>query len=185
MPILGALTGFLLLFGTATATQPVIKPVASVRPHYTVTLTAYNAVPDQTSDHPLVTASGAYSNPEVIAARSQDLGAELPFGTIIELDGSNITSNDTCGYNVVAPHIGYRVIEDTMNVRYTNRIDVLLDTKTNYVSSGGRVVNAAVVLGLCKGVTIRVVGHVNFNQIPKTQAELAAIVEKNSGLALK
>ena len=184
MPILGALTGFLLLFGTAT-TQPVIKPVASVRPRYTVTLTAYNAVPDQTSDHPLVTASGAYSNPEVIAARSQDLGAELPFGTIIELDGSNITSKDTCGYNIVAPHIGYRVIEDTMNARYTNRIDVLLDTKTNYLSSNGRIVNAAVVLGLCRGVVIRVVGHVNFNQIPKTQAALAAIVEKRNGLALK
>ncbi len=183
MPILGALTGFLLLFGTTTATQPV-KPAAPVSPSYTVTLTAYNAVPDQTSDHPLVTASGAYSNPEVIAARSQDLGAELPFGTIIELDGSNITSKDTCGYNFVAPHIGYRIIEDTMNVRYTNRIDVLLDTKTNYISDG-RVVNAAVVLGLCKGVTIRVVGHVNFSQIPKTQAELAAIVEEGNGLALK
>lgn len=184
MPILGALTGFLLLFGTTTAAQPV-KPVAQVRPSYTVTLTAYNAVPDQTSDHPLVTASGAYSNPEIIAARSQDLGAKLPFGTIIELDGSNITSKNTCGYNIVAPYIGYRIVEDTMNVRYTNRIDVLLDTKTNYISSDGRVINAAVVLGLCKGITIRVVGHVNFNEIPKTQAQLVAIVERSNGLALR
>ncbi len=192
MPILRALMGFSLLFGATTlpggniaTSQTPTAPVVSAEPSYTVTATAYNAVPAQTSDHPFVTASGAYSNPEIIAARSQDFAAELPFGTIIEIDGSNISSNDTCGYNVVAPHIGYRVIEDTMNARYTKRIDILFDTKTNYVAPNGSVVNAADVLGLCKGVVIRVVGHVDFNHLPKTQAELAAIVEKNGVLAMK
>jgi 3D (Asp-Asp-Asp) domain-containing protein len=179
--------GFSLLLGamalpTGNTTAP--QPVASVSPTYQVALTAYNAVPEQTSDHPLETASGAYSNPEIIAARSQDFAAELPFGTIIELDGSTVSQNNTCGYSVVAPHIGYRVIEDTMNARYTNRIDVLLDTKTNYTAPDGSAVNAATVLGICKGVTIKVVGYVGFNHLPKTQAELAAMVEKNTALAL-
>ncbi len=183
--------GFSLLLGSMSfsvrnaAAPTIVAQTATVMPSYTVTLTAYNAVPEQTSNHPFVTASGAYSNPEIIAARSQDLADELPFGTIIQLDGSNISSDNTCGYNVVVPHIGYRVIGDTMNARYTNRIDVLLDTKTNYIAPNGSVVNAANVLGICKGVTIRVVGHVDINHLPKTQAELAAIVEKSGALAVK
>ncbi len=170
--------GFLLLSGGAASAQ------ADVLPGYTVTLTAYNAVPAQTDGDPLITASGAYSNPEVVAARSRDLADELPFGTIIELDGSGISSDGTCGYSVVAPRIGYRVIADTMNPRYTDRIDVLLDTKKDYATTDKGMKNAAHILGICKGVTIRVVGYVDINHIPKTQAALARIVE-GSGLALK
>ena len=179
MTILGALMGFLLLSGGAMAMPA--QAAAPTLPSYTVMLTAYNAVPGQTDSNPLETASGAYSNPAVVAARSRDLADELPFGTVIELDGSNITENNTCGYNVVAHRIGYRVIADTMNARYTNRIDVLFDTGANYVAANGNVTNAAAVLGICKGVTIRVVGHVDINHIPKTQAGLASLVESGSG----
>lgn len=163
---------FLLSGGTEPASA-----AASALPNYTVMLTAYNAVPGQTDSTPLETASGAYSNPEIVAARSRDLAEELPFGTIIELDGSNIAAENTCGYSVVARRIGYRVIADTMNPRYTKRIDVLFDTQANHTLSGGRTLNAAKVLGICKGVTIRVVGHVPINRIPKTQAGLAALVQ--------
>lgn len=190
MPILGALMGFSLFLGAASfPNQNAVAPrtVASAPvaiPGYSVTLTAYNAVAAQTDNNPFETASGAYSNPEVIAARSGNLADELPFGTIIELDGSN-ASNDTCGFGAVAPLVGYRVIEDTMNPRYTDRIDVLFDTKSNYVRTNGTEINAANILGICKGVTFRVVGHVDFNHIPKTQEQLAALVGKASQLALK
>ncbi len=189
MPILGTLMGFSLLlgpasfsFGNVVAPQP--EPAA---PGYAVTLTAYNAVPAQTDANPLETASGMFSNPEVVAARSQNLADKLPFGTIIELDGSNISSGDTCGYSVVAPLIGYRIIADTMNARYTDRLDVLFSTKAEYTTGDGREVNAANVLGVCKGVTFRVVGHVDINDmkdLPKTQSDLAALVSKSSTLAL-
>ncbi len=189
MPILGALMGFSLFFGFApfssgnvAVAQPV-APVASVLPGYLVTLTAYNAVAAQTDSNPFETASGAYSNPEVVAARSGNLTGMLPFGTIIEIDGSN-TPSDSCGFSLVKPLIGYRVIEDTMNPRYTNRIDVLFNTKDNFIRTDGRTMNAANILGICKGITIRVVGHVDINHIPKTQAELAALVEGGGGLAL-
>ncbi len=189
MPILGTLMGFSLLFGAAPLSlgNAVAPQLAPATPGYTVTLTAYNAVPAQTDDNPLETASGMFSNPEIVAARSQNLAAKLPFGTIIELDGSNITSADTCGYSIVAPLIGYRIIADTMNARYTDRIDVLFGTKADYATAGGHKLNAANVLGICKGVTFRVVGHVAINDmkhLPKTQSELAALLGKSSTLAL-
>ena len=126
MTILGALMGFLLLSGGASSALPAhaTAPKVPVVPSYAVTLTAYNAVPEQTDNSPLETASGAYSNPEIVAARSRNLADELPFGTIIEVIGPSV-SNNPCGYDIVAPLIGYRVIADTMNARYTDRIDIL------------------------------------------------------------
>jgi len=182
--------GFFLLSGATMATAPASVPVAPALPSYPVTLTAYNAVPEQTDDSPLETASGAYSNPEIIAARSQDLAKELPFGTIVELviEGP-VLSGNSCGYNIVKPIIGYRVIADTMNARYTDRIDVLFDTDSNYTLADGKVKNAGMILGICNGITARVVGFVNLNKtsrIPKTQSELVALVNGTSKtIALK
>lgn len=174
--------GFLLLSGAPKAPPVVEVPTL---PSYTVAMTAYNAVPEQTDESPFETASGAYSNPEVVAARSQDLAAELPFGTIIQIDGPS-TVQESCGYSVVASKVGYRVIADTMNVRYTNRIDVLLDTDTNYVMGDGNVESAGSVFGVCREVSVHVVGYVSINRMPKTQAELAAIVNSGkSALAVK
>jgi len=171
MTTLGALMGFFLLPSASLA----LSASAPVLPSYPVTITAYNAVSSQTDGNPFETASGAYSNPEVVAARSQDLRDELPFGTIIEIDGSNATK-EKCGYSVVAPLVGYRVIADSMNVRYTDRIDILLHSKAEYATTDKGMKNPAEVLGICKGVTIRVVGYVSINHIPKTQTELAAII---------
>lgn len=179
--------GFLLLSG-GTIAVPAHAQVSKtpVAPGYSVTLTAYNAVPAQTDSTPFETASGAYSNPEVVAARSQNLAEKLPFGTIIELEGSDISAENTCGYSVVAHDIGYRVIADAMNPRYTDRIDVLFNTRAEYATTDRGMKNAAQILGICKGVTFRIVGHVDINRIPKTQAELAALVTgKTSTLALK
>lgn len=171
-----ALMGF-FLFSGATMAMPAhaMAPRMSALPNYAVTLTAYNAVPEQTDSDPLITASGAYSNPEIVAARSSDLADELPFGTIIEVIGPSV-SNNNCGYKIVAPIIGYRVIADTMNVRYTNRIDILFHTESNYKMADGKTKNAGTILGICDGASIRVVGRVDVNRIPKTQKELAVLV---------
>src|SRR3989344_6217950 len=97
---LTALMGFLLLSsGALSIPAHAQAPEAPSQPSYAVTLTAYNAVAAQTDSNPLVTASGAFSNPEVVAARSQDLADELPFGTIIEIAGPS-TPNNNCGYNI-------------------------------------------------------------------------------------
>lgn len=144
-------------------------------PSYEVNLTAYNAVEAQTDSNPLITASGAYSNPDIIAARSTDLADELPFGTVIAIEPSAATSSPGCGYDVVKDEIGLRVVGDSMNPRIHNTVDVLLEHS-----------KSARTLGVCKDVTVVVVGHINMNKLsklPKTQEQLQAMLD-NGALAI-
>jgi 3D (Asp-Asp-Asp) domain-containing protein len=142
---------------------------------YTVHVTAYNAVPEQTDSNPFVTASGAPSNPEIVAARSRDLAEELPFGTVIAFEYSG-QNDPSCGFTAVEHLIGYRVIADTMNARMTNKVDLLFD-QTDTVRHGGVERNPSKVFGVCGDVTIRVVGHLDIDEIPATQAELAELFD--------
>jgi 3D (Asp-Asp-Asp) domain-containing protein len=190
--------GLLFVSGGAPAVFPASPLVYQPAPHmsafsfmpeYPVTLTAYNAVPEQTDSDPDITASGAFSNPEIIAARSRDLAEALPFGTIIEIDGSK-ASKKNCGYDIVAPIIGYRIVADTMHQRFTDRIDILFSTEANYQFPNKKVKNAGLILGICKGVTVRVVGKIDRTamlNLPKTQGELSVIVHggADTGLARK
>lgn len=140
---------------------------------YQVSMTAYNAVPGQTDDNPFVTASGMASNHEVVAARSRDMAAELPFGTVIRVERST-KDTPSCRFGEVEHQIGYRIIADTMHQRWVHKIDVLFD-QTDTVPVNGRMVNPAVALGHCGNVTITVVGKVDMKDPPTTQAELAAM----------
>jgi len=191
MPFLiTALVGFLVLPFSATAPLPAEASFATTKvgvsaklaladsksavAPFTVQLTAYNALPEQTDATPFVTASGSFSNPEVIAARSNDLKGTLPFGTVIALTQVGTDSN-SCKYSKVESQIGYRVIADSMNPRISNTVDVLLDqNKTVWVD--GREVNPGIALGRCGQVSIQIVGQMNVKDIPETQAELAAMV---------
>lgn len=141
-----------------------------------VLMTSYNAVPEQTDGNPHVTASGASTNPEVIAAVSKDLryGA-LPFGTVIAIE-RDAADSENCGFSKVEHLIGYRVIADAMHSRKTNQIDVLLD-QTDAVVVRGKEMNPSLALGMCSGVTVRVVGEINIRDIPSTQEELRKLVE--------
>jgi 3D (Asp-Asp-Asp) domain-containing protein len=138
---------------------------------YTVKLTAYNAVPEQTDGDPSTTASGVASNSEVIAARSLDLADKLPFGTVVQITRTGLDTPG-CKFHAVEPQIGYRVIADTMNSRWTNRVDVELDA-ANKVKVEGKATNPGIALGVCSTVTVKVVGHIPLSRIPDTQAELA------------
>ena len=176
--VITALMGLFILSGTgvgsaawaATDTPAIISPL----PSYSVTLTGYNAVPEQTDSDPFTTASGAYSNPEVVAARSIDLADKLPFGTVIAIEPSD-TSDPNCGYPLVAQKVGLRVIADSMNPRMHDKVDLLFGTNAT-VQVGGEPRNAAIALGVCSGVRIVVVGHIDIAQIPKTQRELAQLI---------
>lgn len=153
--------------------RKVAEAKAEVTRTYQVKLTAYNAVPSQTDSDPSVTASGAASNSEVIAARSMDLAGKLPFGTVVRVTR---TANDTpgCNFHKVEPYIGYRVIADSMNARWTNRVDVELST-ADKVKVEGKSLSAAYALGLCGNVKIDVVGYIPVSRIPDTQEELARL----------
>lgn len=162
----------LLIMSNAGASSLAMEPVL---PTYTVSMTGYNAVPEQTDGDPHTTASGAFSDPDVVAARSVDLADELPFGTVIEIDTDSATSSPNCGLSVVDKHMGLRVIADSMHPRKRNQIDILLPNEKT-VRAAGKVVNPAVALGVCKGVTIKVVGKIDIKNMPKNQTELRLAV---------
>ncbi len=180
--------GLFLLSGAAVIPARAEAPAAPLPPTLAVRLTGYNAVPEQTDEDPLMTASGAYANAEVVAARSRDLAGTLPFGTVIEFEDPK-AQGEGCGYALVAPLVGYRVIADVMNERFTDRVDVLFATDANVTRADGRSVNASRVLGFCPDVEIRVVGRIDLSRaknLPRTQAELARIVEgANRTVAVK
>ncbi len=179
--IASALMGIFLLPGlapvgtvatTSMAVDPVVGPINT--PSLVVKVTSYNAVPSQTDGTPFITASGAYSNSQVVAARSRDLADTLPFGTIVSIEIPTKHSR-TCGYGLVASQVGYRVIADTMNIHKHNQVDVLLNQRDT-VRVGNNMVNPSIALGICHGVAIRVVGHIRIRDIPHTQTELAKYV---------
>jgi 3D (Asp-Asp-Asp) domain-containing protein len=154
-------------------------------------MTAYNAVPEQTDSTPNRTAIGAYTNPDIIAARSVDLADELPWGTVIEVvPVSTSTPYDrNCGRELVQKQIGLRVIADSMHSRKRNQIDILLD-QGDKVKVSGKSINPARALGICKSVEIRVVGKIDPKNMPKTQDELklaleASEIELDANLAVR
>lgn len=148
---------------------------AHITKSYTVKLTGYNAVPAQTDDTPFTTASGLYSNPEIIVAKSRDLN--LPFGTVIAIDASNRERNNSCGVELVEEMIGYRVIGDVTHARKSMQIDVLLDERKP-VNLNGNYINPSLVLGICDGVKIKVVGKIDdLKNVPDTQEKLRQMIE--------
>jgi len=84
----------------------------------TVHCTVYNAVPAQTNSDPGHTATmfeldlnDPYKHR--IVALSRDLLKKFPYGSLVQIEG---TKYDGC-----------YTVEDTMNKRYTNRIDLLIN----------------------------------------------------------
>ena len=146
---------------SAWAAQAPQAPIyAAYIPVYQVSMTGYNATPEQTDSDPDITASGAFADPNIVAARSRDLADELPFGTVISVSPA-ATSSPGCGYGVVSGKVGLRVIADTMNARMHNKVDILFNTTSS-----------ARTFGVCKDMTISVVGHVDPNHLPKDQLSL-------------
>ncbi len=168
-----ALQGVGASFGLADAEAQVVPEPEY--PTYTVSMTGYNAVPGQTDSTPDRTSIGAYTNPQTIAARSSDLADELPYGTVIEVLPNPNSTDPNCGLNVVQKSMGLRVIADAMHPRKRKQIDILFDTEVK-VRAAGRQVNRAVALGVCKDVTIRVVGSIDTKKMPKNQQELRLAV---------
>lgn len=169
----------------ASTTVPVVTLAAPKVAHapFTTKLTAYNAVPGQTDNTPFTTASGAFSNPEVVAARSGDLAYKLPYGTVIKIERT-LADTPSCNYSLVESQVGYRVIADAMNSRIVNTVDVLLD-QNKTVPYQGRQINPGRALGRCGTVTITVIGKIEVKDIPSTQSELAAMVDAKQHLAVR
>jgi 3D (Asp-Asp-Asp) domain-containing protein len=188
-----ALTGFFVWSSVASSSvltsetpseilpEPVPALAAAPAKTIPVRVTGYNAVPEQTDSDPFTTASGAYSNPEVVAAVSRDLRGALPYGTVVKLSAPEGATGKYCGWDLVEHFVGYRVIADTMNARHVERVDILFaeDAMVDVRVNGGvKNVNAARALASCGGIEVEVVGKLDIKDIPKTQAELGMRVEQ-------
>ena len=95
----------------ATSTLPSIAPDIK-----TVWVTAYTSDPDETSDHPLITASGGMVSDGVVAANF------LPFGTQIEIPalfGNKIFT-----------------VEDRTSSKFAGRVDIWMPNVTRAVDFG-------------------------------------------------
>ena len=188
-----ALTGFFVWSSVASSSvltnettpeilaEPVPALAAAPAKTIPVRVTGYNAVPEQTDSDPFTTASGAFSNPEVVAAVSRDIKAKLPFGTVVKITAPDGATGKYCGWDLVEHLVGYRVVADTMNARHSERVDILFaeDAMVEVRVNGGvKKMNAANVLASCGGIEVEVVGKLDIKDIPKTQAELAMRVEQ-------
>lgn len=171
-----ALMGLFLLSGMNASAASTQQVALESLPTYSVATTGYNAVPAQTDADPTTTASGAKSNPDVVVARSVDLADKLPYGTVIAITPRAATSTK-CGISAVGDQIGYRVVADSMHPRKRNQIDIMFDVNDT-VSVGGKQTSAALALGVCSGVEIRVVGQIDVSKMPRNQAELQKVVDE-------
>jgi 3D (Asp-Asp-Asp) domain-containing protein len=105
-------------------------PVAKLRgPFYTkiVVASAYNSLPEQTDSTPFITASGTHVRHGVVAANF------LPIGTLI-------TIPDYYGDEIF-------VVEDRMNARYKNNIDIWMESVSEAKKFGRRSVRINVYTG--------------------------------------
>lgn len=106
-------------------------PVAKLGGAYyvkVVTASAYNSVPGQTDSTPFITASGTHVRPGVLAANF------LPIGT-------QVTIPDIYGDQIF-------VVEDRMNARYTNNIDIWMEEIADAKKFGRRTVKIHVYTGM-------------------------------------
>jgi len=90
-----------LISGSPIASGSVLSIGEDARYTY---ITGYSSTPDQTDSSPFITASGSHVRPGVAASNWLPLGAKIQ---IPEIFGDRVF-----------------VIEDRMNARYTNRVDI-------------------------------------------------------------
>ncbi|OGN05453.1 MAG: hypothetical protein A3B99_01270 [Candidatus Yanofskybacteria bacterium RIFCSPHIGHO2_02_FULL_44_12b] len=100
----------LLVLGDIVADKKEPAPELKVVKTHTVRATGYSSTPDQTDSTPFITASGAYVRDGIIAANFYVNGRRVPFGTLVRIP-------EIYGDKVF-------VVEDRMNARYTNNIDI-------------------------------------------------------------
>lgn len=101
--------------GIIDSEDPAI-PNAAIAAEHEIWITAYSSTPDQTDDSPFITASNTHVRDGIVATNL------LPFGTevqIPELYGDKIF-----------------VVEDRMNRRYTDRMDIWMETRAEALTFG-------------------------------------------------
>lgn len=108
----------------ATSTPSKGTPAVSYR-KYTVQVSGYNSDVNQTDDSPYITASGTHVRDGVVASNM------FPFGTVIKIPS-------LYGDKIF-------VVEDRMNKRYQNNVDIWFTEKADALKLGRRTLQIEVI----------------------------------------
>ena len=121
------ISGSVGIFSDSCGPAPIVKECGNI-----VTMTTYTISRGQTDSNPLETASGFIlnrKNPKGhrVIAISRDLKDKFGFSDSVLISNAD-------GYN------GVYVVEDVMNKRFTNKIDILINPK----DSGTKLLNVKI-----------------------------------------
>ncbi len=134
------------------APKPTPKPAAVVRATSSRSLltitaksTAYNSLANQTDSTPFVTATGARTRFGVVAL-SRDLLRRIPYGSIVRIEdlGSWANGRGRGTYNRMLSGVNF-IVEDTMNARKRNTVDVWMPTRRGAIQWGARQIRVTVI----------------------------------------
>lgn len=92
--------------------------------------TAYNSTPGQTDATPFITATGSHVRPGVVAL-SRDLLGRFPYGTRLHIEDLSGT------YSAFLKNRTF-IVEDTMNVRLHNTLDIWMGSTSEAIQWGVR-----------------------------------------------
>ncbi len=126
--------------------SPVVRATSS-RSLLTITAksTAYNSLANQTDSTPFVTATGARTRFGVVAL-SRDLLRRIPYGSIVRIEdlGNWGNGRGRGTYNRMLAGVNF-VVEDTMNARKRNTVDVWMPTRRGAIQWGARQIRVTVI----------------------------------------
>lgn len=134
------------------AVKPTPKPAPVVRASssralmvITAKSTAYNSLAAQTDSTPFVTATGARTRFGVVAL-SRDLLRRIPYGSIVRIEdlGTWANGRGRGTYNRMLSGVNF-IVEDTMNIRKRNTIDVWMPTRRAAIQWGARQIRVTVI----------------------------------------
>ena len=111
-----------------------LQPVAEARTLFNgvVQVTSYNSLVGQTDSTPNITATGTRTRYGVVAA-SRDLVRAYGYGAKVKIVKWNTARG--CNPNIVPKNMTF-VIEDTMNARFTRKIDIWMPSRTQSINFG-------------------------------------------------
>lgn len=128
----------------AVAPRPPMGPVAN--PVWRLRATGYNSYVSQTDASPDITATGTRTRFGVIAVSRDLLGAQLPYGSLVRLrDLGNYRNGRGAGRFQSVLDGQLFIVEDTMNARKRQQIDVWFPDMANALSWGVRAVEVELV----------------------------------------
>lgn len=128
--------GALAMLDTSNALVAVASPAGKaatvLRKTYFVQVSGYNSEVAQCDDSPFITASGTHVHWGTIAANIIDAnGRNIPFGTIVKIPS-------LFGDQIF-------IVEDRLNKRYTNNVDVWFEKHADAIKLGRRNVQIEVI----------------------------------------